>query len=507
MYSCKNPKSTLKVIDFKTYEPNWESLEGHPAPQWLMDAKFGIYAHWGVYSVPAYGFERYGSRMYETSTEFYKYHLKTYGDPSKFGYKDFAPMFKAEYYDPDKWAELIKVSGAKYAGLAVVHHDGFCLWDSRFTRWDVADMGPHRDLYGELVKALRKNDLKVIATFHHFNTFNYFLHYRNDPSDPYDPELRMQWIKKQYKDTKWDIYDPQYGDLYWNQGKKFNDFMIDWKNKVEEVIDNYQPDIIWFDGGDFQDTTSENTILETLEYYLNKEKKWNKPVEVLNKLPASLKQNFPKPFGTLTFEEGRDRDLNETSPWIDDMRIGNSSWGYVEGQSYKDANEIIDGLIDRVSRGGGLLLNLSPKADGTIPDIQVKVLTQMGNWLKINGEAIYGTHPWIIHSEGPEKKAISPGPHLKPSFKDCDSGDIRFTVNDNTLYAIALGWPENMQLIIKSINGQRKISSRGIANVSLVGSSKKVDWTLKEDGTHILLPEKLNDIALVLKFEVAGKLY
>ena len=164
------------------YEATWESLNSHPVPKWLQDAKFGIYAHWGLYSVPAYGNEWYAKRMYDKGAgakSYYDHHVKTYGSPAQFGNKDFAPLFKAENYDPAEWADIIKQSGAKYAGFAVVHHDGFLLWDSAVNRWNAGNMGPKRDLYGELVTELRKRDLKTIATFHHIRTFDWYL-----PSDP-----------------------------------------------------------------------------------------------------------------------------------------------------------------------------------------------------------------------------------------------------------------------------------------------------------------------------------
>jgi len=500
--SCRIPSKEKKVYSH-SFEPTWESLISNEIPDWLKDAKFGIYAHWGVYSVPAFETEWYGKRMYEIGSSVYEHHLKTYGDPSVFGYKELIPLFHAENYNPVDWADVIKQSGAKYAGFAVVHHDGFCLWDSKFTRWNSMNMGPKRDLYGDLVKELKKNDLKVIATFHNISTFNWYLPWiANFHSKPDSVK------RKEYADKKWDIFDPEFGDLYWNDeiGSNKKDFIREWRNKVTEVIDIYKPDLLWFDGGIYQDESSVSEVQELLCYYYNKQNEWQKPVVVLNKLAGSMQFNFPKEFGMLTFEEGRDRLADEPGPWIDDMKISDRAWCYIEGQNYKTANEIVDGLVDRVSRGGGLLLNLSPKADGTIPEKQKTILREVGDWLKINGEAIFETRPWKIHAEGPQDKFLTQGNHPKWTFTDnCDSGDVRFTAKDNALYVIALGWPEDMQLLIRSIDSKNAISSGKIKSVNLLGSSEKVRWSVEKDGTHIVLPEKINDIALVLKFETTGK--
>ena len=496
--SCKTGKKENKVYT-QTFEPKWESLIGNDIPEWLIEAKFGIYGHWGVYAVPAYHTEWYGKHMYNHEHDIYKHHVENWGDPAEFGYKEFVPLFKAERYNPEEWVEIIKQSGAKYAGLATVHHDGFCIWDSEFTRWNSMDMGPNRDLYGELVAELRENDIPVIATFHHIRTFNWYL-----------PWVRSFWTepdtakRKEYAGRNYDIFDPEYGDLYWNEevGRTRIEFLNEWRNKVKEVIDKYKPDIIWFDGGAFQEKSAGNLVQETLAYYYNKQVEWQKPVVVLNKLPGSMQFNFPYEMGVLTFEEGRDRPADEKRPWIDDMKIADQGWGYNTEQIYKEAPEIIRGLIDRVARGGGLLLNLSPKADGTIPEKQKETLKGIGDWLKINGEAIYGTRPWKIHAEGPVDKFFTTGKHPKWNFADnTDAGDVRFTVKENNLYVMALGWPEDMRLHIKSINSKENISSR-IKSVGLLGWRKNKKRTVEEDGTHIVLPEVVNSVAVALKFEL-----
>jgi len=485
------------VLAENKYEATWESLTDRKPAPWLLDAKFGIYAHWGLYSVPAYRSEWYGKRMYDKNNSVYKHHVKTYGDPSKFGNKDFVPMFKAEKFDPNKWADLIAASGAKFAGIAVVHHDGFLLWDSKVNRWNAGNMGPKRDLYGELVRSLRrKPGMKVIATFHHIRTFNWYL--------PNDSQARDEARK-----AGWDIFDPNYADLYWNQYTgQYEDFISEWKAEVKEVIDKYQPDVLWFDGGRFQEADSEHHVLELLSYYLNCAEQWHSKVEVLNKLPTSRKFNFPRDFGVLTFENGRDRPAVVDRPWIDDLPISTDSWGYVQGQIYRPVKEILHGLIDRVSRGGGLLLSLCPKADGTINAEQQQILLSMGQWLKQNGQAIYGTRAWKVYAEGPvDKLQYERRGHSRWTFKNCSAEDIRFTCRENTLYAITLGRPNGNKLTIKTLGTGTRLSSEGIDGISLLGSNEKIRWSRTTKALVIELPTKLpNDVALAFAIRVKGVL-
>jgi alpha-L-fucosidase len=299
------------------YEPNWESLTQHEPPEWLQDAKYGIYAHWGLYSVPAFGSEWYARLLYrDQRPDVMEYHRTNYGSPAEFGYKDFAPLFTAEKFDPDAWAELIKYSGAKYAGLAVVHHDGFLLWHSKVNSWNVGEVGPRRDLYGDLVDSLRRKDLKVIATFHLLRAFDWMT----------PPPDKMAVAEEE----GWDLLDPAFRDIYWTaRHREHSEFLDEWKRKVREVIDTYQPDALWFDGGKFREEGVEETVMGNLAYYLNKETDWGRGLEVLNKYPTSRKFNFDENFGMLTFEEGRDRGRTVPRPWIDDMKISTRGWGYL----------------------------------------------------------------------------------------------------------------------------------------------------------------------------------
>lgn len=452
-----------------TYQPTWESLERHTIPQWLLDAKFGIYAHWGVYSVPAYGHEWYAKEMYDPANprNVYRHHRETYG--AKFGYKDFVPMFKAEKFNPDEWAEVIRQSGAKYAGIAVIHHDGFALWHSKVNRWNAGNMGPHRDLYGDLVKSLRAKGLKIVATEHHMRTFDWYL----PAKEPYVEQLKSEHA---------DLFDPQYADFYWNHFTSTKEqFLAQWKAKLLEVIDNYHPDVLWFDGGDFTSSDVANTVTSTLTHYYNS----GKENEVLNKFAGTMKFNFPREFGILTFEAGRDRPAEVDRPWIDDLSIGVGSWGYIEGLQIRKPQEVIHGLIDRVSRGGGMLLSLSPMANGELPADQKQLLAAIGNWLRVNGEAIYGTRTWTTHAEGSTEKLISrQGKHTGWNFENCTAEDIRFTRKGDSLYAIALGWPQDGKLTIKTLQA----GAHRVSTVAMLGGNGKVKWSQSKAGLTITMP-------------------
>ncbi|MBI9017319.1 MAG: alpha-L-fucosidase [Phycisphaerae bacterium] len=487
-----------KTNKYPTYEASWDSLNQHETPEWLLDAKFGIYGHWGIYSIPAFKTEWYGRLMYDKQTrgeEVFNHHIEKYGKQSEFGYKDFIPMFKAEKYNPDEWAELITSSGAKYAGITVVHHDGYCLWDSEFTRWDSMDTGPKRDIYGELVSSLRKadSDFKILTCFHHFRTYGWF--------NTKDKELLEQGRKE-----GWDIFDPEYADLYWNpELMSKQKFLTQWTSKIKEVIDNYQPDVIWFDGGGFSKGENEAPTLDVLSYFYNTQNKKGSEVLVVNK-----KSNFHPDFGLKNFEKGGNRPPKVDFDWADDLNVATRGWCYTYNINYRTANQIVDGFVDRVSRGGALMLSISPKGDGSIPDEQQHILREMGKWLKQNGEGIYGTRRWKIETEGPVEKFLDDtGAKIMWDFKGKgDSGDIRFTKKGNDLFAFALDWPKDSKLIIKSLNTNEVISSKNeISKIAMLDTKKKLKWSRDENGLTVVLPKQKHcDYAVGIKIQVKGKL-
>jgi len=429
------------------WRADWDSLTKHEIPEWFRDAKLGIYAHWGVYSVPAFGNEWYPRNMYRKNSSTFKHHIKTYGGPEKFGYKDFLPRFKAKKFDAEAWAEIYASAGAKFAGPVAEHHDGVSMWASKVNRWNVAGMGPKRDITKELVEALRKRDIKIIASFHHaFNIQGYYT-----------------------RGEGWDTSDPAYTDLY----GQFEDKTLAhdrWLIKLKEVIDAYRPDQIWFDFG--LKKIPDEYKQRMAAYYYNHEAKWGKPVIITRK-----GTHLPEGVGVLDIERGKMSGMGKEL-WQTDDSVATNSWCHVNGLKLKPSVELVHELIDVVSKNGVLLLNVAPTADGQIPDDQRKQLLALGNWLKINGEAIYATRPWKFHGEGPNLfdrgRGLGKIAQQQVGFV---ADDIRYTQSKcyKYLYAIALGLPKD-SLTLKAV----KINDSGpSASVTLLGRGK-LDFTVND---------------------------
>ncbi len=464
MSACSSDKPAEPASSARTpkYAPEWESLFGHtPAPEWFRDAKFGIYFHWGVYSVPAFGSEWYPRNMHRQDSNVYEHHAKTYGDPAEFGYHDFIPMFKAELFDAEEWAVLFKQAGARFAGPVAEHHDGFSMWASKVNPWNAQDKGPQRDITGEMEQAVRRHGMRFIATFHHaFNNQHpidryptgYYPHVEGWPTASDDPELRL---------------------LYGNMPR--DEFLQRWKTKLFEVVDGYRPDIIWFDFvlGDIP----EQTRMEFLAYYLNRAAEWGKEVVITFK-----GDDLPSGVGVEDFEKGRLDHLTDYT-WLTDDTISWGSWCYTQDLEIKTPETVIHTLIDIVSKNGILLLNVSPMADGTIPENQKHVLLELGKWLQTNGEAIYATRPWKAYGEGPTRMEKSG--HFVGRL-DYTSRDIRFTQSKDgrAIYVIVLGRPEEA-ITIGTMKVNRTDSD---ARIELLGSAEAVTFSVDGDQTLTVQP-------------------
>lgn len=431
------------------YEKNWESLITHETPEWYLDVKFGLYAHWGLYSVPGFGHEWYAKRMYDPKDPIHREHKEKIGPIAQTGYTQFIDQFTAEHFDAGEWADLMKRSGAGYGGFSLAHHDGFGLWDSDVYRWNVGKMGPKRDLYGEMAAALKERGMRLMAPFHIIRGFNWFLPGWNQWDQTMDEEAVALGRKE-----GWELFDKDKADFYWNQFTgNFDDFLRLWVLKIKEVVDKYSPDVMWFDGGKFTEKEFADAALDVLAHYLNAGEKAGKEVTVLNKLPVSMVLNFHRDFGVWQFEAGRDRPPFMGRPWSDDMKIGSGSWGYLDDQEYLSGREILAGVIDRAARGGNTVISLSPRGDGTIPQGQQDALEHVGRWLAHSGEAVHATRPWKIHAEGDEAKLrgreddpafFGKTVHPRWFFARADGNDIRYTRSKNgkTLYVVALGQPD-----------------------------------------------------------------
>ncbi|MDZ8119063.1 alpha-L-fucosidase [Pontiella sp. NLcol2] len=477
------------------FEPTVISLSQHEAaPEWLQDGKLGIYFHWGVYSVAAYGNEWYPRSIHFEGSGPNKFHREKYGELNEFGYHDLIPLFKAEHFDADEWAALFKASGACFAGPVAEHHDGFAMWDSAVTPWNAMDMGPKRDLVGEILTAVRKQDLKTITTFHHARNLQ---------------RLNRSWkkehakgIHKGFKGTFYPYHpelptgsaDPKLRMLYGNmpEGQWLEEL---WLPKLKEVIDAYHPDLIWFDST--LGKIPMNYRLEFAAYYLNAAEQWEgAQVGIIRKLAA-----FPDSFSIRDHEKSREPDILP-DVWMTDDTLSTGSWSYTEDLQIKPLYKVVHALIDTVSKNGVVLLNISPKADGTIPQNQKDALLGLGAWLKQNGEAIYGTRPWINAAEGP---AAAPEGGLKNAKKflalEYSAKDIRYTASKDgkTVYAFALGIPGKDESIVLKTFLEKGIE---VDRVELLNGDA-VQWEMSDTGLEVhLITPATEDMAVILRISL-----
>ena len=459
--------------DFR-YEADWDSIRSrYKCPDWFRDAKFGIFVFWGPASVPQVGNDKYGRWMYGSNpksryvskgVDHRAYHEKHFGHPSKFGYKDFFPRFKMEKYDPKKWVSLFEQSGAKYIVPVAEMHDGYAMYASKHTRWNVVDVGPEKDVMRLLVDEARAKDLKVGLSSHF----------------AWNREFYPKW------DKTFDTNDPAFEDLYGKpvpaEDPPTQEFLDHWWNRTTDIVDQYQPDILWFDFG-LDKPGFEPVHKKIMAYYYNKGLEWNKGVVFQDK--NMRMESFPEDLMVLDIERGRRTETSEL-PWQTDTAVGKVSWTWIINENYKSSDFLIDELIDIVSKNGNLLLSVGPKPDGTIGKNETAILKDFGAWLELNGEAIYGTRPWKIYGEGPAKFAAGQTKHKNKhhtEYNDVESvaADVRFTTKGDVLYATSLGWPEDGTFRIKSLRSANPHESRSIASVDFISGSAKVEWSQTDE--------------------------
>jgi alpha-L-fucosidase len=465
-----------------TFEPTWESLKQYRVADWYLDAKFGIFIHWGVYSVPAFGNEWYPRNMYLPGTDEFKHHVATYGAQTKFGYKDFIPHFKGEKFDPSAWVDLFRRAGARYVVPVAEHHDGFAMYATPRSRWNAARMGPCRDVVGELSAAVRQAGLVPGVSSHraeHWWFMNGGREFESDVQDARHADFyapATQIITPEWKSTDW-------------QPRPDAKFLEDWLARCCELVDLYQPQVFWFDWW-IEQTVFEPYLQRFASHYYNRGAEWGLGVAINYKL-----RSFPVEAAVWDIERGQ---LDDIAPhfWQTDTSISKNSWGYVTQQDYKTSTEIIGDLLDIISKNGCLLLNIGPRPDGRIPEAEQQVLLDIGRWLEVNGEAVYGTRPWTVYGEGPTQ--VGQGSFTDTQRTNFTGQDFRFTRRGETIYAAALAW-QGSQAVIRSLGS----SAGQVRRVSLLGCPKPLEWRQDIGGLTVIMPIPPSGAhALVFKVEL-----
>jgi alpha-L-fucosidase len=452
-----------QVIAGGPFQASWESLKQYTVPTWYADAKFGIFIHWGVYSVPAFGNEWYPRNMYIQGSEEFKHHVETYGPQSQFGYKDFIPQFTATEFDAHEWVGLFKKSGAMYVVPVAEHHDGFAMYDCSYSEWNAVKMGPKRDIIGELAAAVHKQGLVFGLSSH---------------------RAEHWWFLNGGMQFDSDVQDPRYSDFYGPAQPKETQpdqaYLDNWLLRTCELVDKYKPQLVWFDWW-IEEPAFKAYRQKFAAYYYNRGVQWKKGVAINYK-----NQAFPEGTAVYDIERGQLAGIRPIL-WQTDTAISKNSWGYVKNQDYKTAEALVGDLVDIVSKNGVLLLNVGPRSDGTIPEPEQQILLEIGEWLAVNGEAIYGTNTWKVYGEGPTQ--VSEGSFADTKRPPFTGEDIRFTTKGEALYVIILAWPGE-QVTVKSLRTASPLWDKEISGVSLLGHKGLLEGSRDESGLTIRMPDR-----------------
>jgi alpha-L-fucosidase len=453
------------------FQPTWESLKQYRCPDWFRDAKLGIWAVWGPEAVPMQG-DWYARQMYEEGSPHYQYHVAHYGHPSNFGYKDIIPLWKAERWDPERLMALYRKAGAKYFCVIAQHHDNFDCWNSRFHKWNSVNMGPKRDIVGQWKKAADKYGLRFGVTEHLGASFNWYsVTKRADKTGP-------------LAGVPYDGADLRFADLYHAGNKDAEGWLdnvpetwkLEWYNRIKDLVDSYRPDLLYSDSGFPFDETGRRLVAH---YYNQNLRDHHRKLEAV----YTCKQD-PQGMWVQDLERGIMGDIR-AEPWQTDTCIGD--WYYdvrlFEQHRYKSATLVLQMLADIVSKNGNLLLNLPPRPDGTLDSDELKILDELARWMPVNGEAIFGTRPWKVFGEGPSR--VNSGGFNEGKLR-YTARDIRFTTRGGSLYALALGWPEDGRFVVRSL----ATSAGKVRKVSLLGHRGKLAWEQTEAGLVVTMPEE-----------------
>ncbi len=470
------------------YKPTWESLANNNVPKWFRDAKFGIFVHWGLYSIPAYNNEWYSRNMYKKDSDEYKHHIETFGPHKDFGYKDFIPMFTAENFDPKEWIATFKKAGAKYLFQVAEHHEGFQMYKSEISKWNSYDMGPKRDILGELKEECDRQGLEFCVSSHRAEHW-FFM----NGGTEFESDIVIE--------------NEKHGDFYWPamaEGDHYDffsdpyptkEFCEDWLARTVELIENTQPSVVYFDWW-IQHDAFKPYILKLAAYYYNKGLEWGKEVTLCYKHDAMA-------FGTgiVEMERGKFKDAKPFY-WQTDTAIAHNSWCYTDTLDYKTTYDLITNLVDIVSKNGNLLLNVGPKGCGEIPKKDLEILSEIGKWMEANGEGIYNAFPWLTSSEGSAKEAEG---KFSEDASVYTNEDIRFTVANGCIYAFVLKY-DNQKALIKSMKKGTMQDHQGIyseiESVEVLGFDEKVHYELRDDGLFVETKNVKTDLPVAFKVKL-----
>lgn len=477
-----------RVIEKGPFKDNWESLSDFQVPEWYKKAKFGIFIHWGVFTVPEFGNEWYPRNMYDRKSQVCQYHLETYGDLKEHGYHSLIPMFTAENFNPEDWMKLIKKSGARYVIPVAEHHDGFQLYGSDLSKWNAVQMGPHRDIMGELKTAAQKEGITFGMSNHRAEHCWFF----------------------NYADAQTDVAMEKYRDFFGEQQPCDHDMSHDiyslppsrehcenWLARQCEMIDKYHPSIVYFDWW-VHNVGFKPYLKKFAAYYYNRAVEWGTQVAINYKYNA-----FVDGTAVYDIERGGMQELR-TDFWQTDTSTAENSWGYTKNNIYKTPEDIIKVLVDVVSKNGALLLNIGPRADGSICREEREILSEIGKWLEVNGEAVFDCNCWKKYGEGPT--ILEDGAFGERKRKQYTEQDIRFTWKRGVLYAFLMKSPEDGTVKIKSLGLTNPKNGNGtfdVKNVSILGYDRRVSWERDYEGMLLKLDSPIKTaMPVVVKIQL-----
>ena len=458
------------------FEPTWESLSRYQCPEWFRDAKLGIFLHWGPMSVP--GMDAwYARNMYMEGSAAYRFHVRTYGHPSRFGYKDILPLWKAARFDPDSLAAAFRKAGARYIVPVAVHHDNFDCWNSRHHGWNSVNIGPRRDIVGAWRKAALAHGMRFGVSEHLARSYNWLNSSKG--SDKTGPLAGVPY----------DGADPKYRDFYFephpdsSAGYPLNppeSWKRQWLARVLDLVDSYAPDLLYTDGGlPFGDY---GRRMLAHFYNVNRERHGGRLEAVYNiKNFLAAKRTDHGEFREEICVEDLERGVAggmRPRPWQTDTCIGN--WFYYARHDYRSVQSIVHSLADIVSKNGNLLLNIPLTPDGTLDGDATKFLEGFSAWMAVNAEAIHSTRPWRVFGEGPTE--VAGGQFAETKAGAFTARDFRFTTRGKTLYAIALGWPGDRWLVRSLAGGPR------VSRVELLGGGEALPFASTPEGLAVTAP-------------------